>query len=90
MGQILFVFKKLKCKDGFSVVRSFGVVKFLDWGSFTSQGAAGGVLVLWDRALVFLAGSLFSISSCFKICEYGFLVFMALSEEEVKSVPGQS
>ena len=31
------------------VVRSLGVGRFLDWGVLNARGAAGGVLVFWDK-----------------------------------------
>ncbi|RVX09019.1 LINE-1 reverse transcriptase-like [Vitis vinifera] len=31
------------------LVRSLGSGRFLDWGAFDAQGAAGGVLICWDK-----------------------------------------
>ena len=57
------------------VVRSLGVRRFLDWGALNARGAAGGVLVFWDKRVLELEGmevGLFSISCRFKNCEDGF------------------
>ena len=31
------------------LVRSLGYGRFLDWGALDAQGAAGGVLICWDK-----------------------------------------
>ena len=57
------------------VVRSLGVGRFLDWGVLNARGAAGGVLVFWDKRVLELEGmevGLFSVSCRFKNCEDGF------------------
>ncbi|RVW39747.1 hypothetical protein CK203_074686 [Vitis vinifera] len=38
------------------VVRSLGVGRFLDWGVLNVRGAAGGVLVFWDKRVLELVG----------------------------------
>ena len=42
----------------------------------SARGAAGGVVVFWDKRVLELVGmevGIFSISCCFKNCEDGFL-----------------
>ena len=31
------------------MVRSLGSGRFLDWGALDAQGAAGGILICWDK-----------------------------------------
>ncbi|RVW33986.1 hypothetical protein CK203_100737 [Vitis vinifera] len=31
------------------LVRSLGSGRFLDWGALDAQGAAGGILICWDK-----------------------------------------
>ncbi|KAJ9701497.1 hypothetical protein PVL29_006726 [Vitis rotundifolia] len=60
------------------VVHSLGVGRFLGWGAVNARGAAGGVVVFWDKRILELVGmevGLFSISCRFKNCEDGFLWF---------------
>ena len=62
-------------KMSLGVVRSLGVGRFLDWGVLNVRGAAGVVLVFWDKRVLELEGmevGLFSISCRFKNCEDGF------------------
>ncbi|RVW42952.1 hypothetical protein CK203_076318 [Vitis vinifera] len=57
------------------VVRSLGVGRFLEWGALDARGAAGGVVVFWDKRVLELMGmevGLFSISCRFKNVEDGF------------------
>ena len=57
------------------VVKSLGVVRFLEWGVLNAKGATRGVLVFWDNRVLELIGmevGLFSISCRFKNCEDGF------------------
>ncbi|KAJ9689585.1 hypothetical protein PVL29_014989 [Vitis rotundifolia] len=60
----------------YRIVRSLGIGRNLGWVSLDARGAAGGVLVLWDKrvleGLEIEVGS-FSISCCFKNCEEGFI-----------------
>ena len=64
------------------VVKSVGIGRNLGWVSLDARGAAGGVLVMWDKrvleGLEFEVGS-FSISCRFRNCEEGFVwVFSGL------------
>ena len=58
------------------IVHSLGVGRFLGWGAMSARGAAGGVVVFWDKRVLELMGmevGLFSVSCRFKNCEDGFL-----------------
>ena len=58
------------------IVHSLGVGRFLGWGAMSARGAAGEVVVFWDKRVLELVGmeaGLFSISCRFKNCEDGFL-----------------
>ena len=58
------------------IVHSLGVERFLGWGAMSARGAAGGLVVFWDKRVLELVGmevGLFSISCRFKNCEGGFL-----------------
>ena len=47
------------------IVHSLGVGRFLDWGAMSAMGAAGGVVVFWDKRVLELMGmevGLFSVS----------------------------
>ncbi|RVW59604.1 Transposon TX1 uncharacterized 149 kDa protein [Vitis vinifera] len=60
------------------VIHSLGVGRFLGWGAVNARGAAGGVVVFWDKRVLELVGlevGIFSISCRFKNCEDGFLWF---------------
>ncbi|RVW56523.1 hypothetical protein CK203_072539 [Vitis vinifera] len=49
---------------------------FLGWGAMSARGAAGGVVVFWDKRVLELMGmevGLFSVSCRFKNCVDGFL-----------------
>ncbi|RVW45209.1 hypothetical protein CK203_067527 [Vitis vinifera] len=57
------------------VIHSLGVGRFLGWGAVNARGAAGGVVVFWDKRVLELVGlevGIFSISCRFKNCEDGF------------------
>ena len=50
------------------IVHSLGVRRFLSWGAMSARGAAGGVVVFWDKRVLELVGmeaGLFSISCRF-------------------------
>ncbi|RVX06893.1 hypothetical protein CK203_015021 [Vitis vinifera] len=60
------------------VIHSLGVGRFLGWGAVNARGAAGGVVVFWDKRVLELVGlevGIFSISCRFKNCEDGFMWF---------------
>ncbi|RVW32661.1 Transposon TX1 uncharacterized 149 kDa protein [Vitis vinifera] len=60
------------------VIHSLGVGRFLGWGAVNARGAAGGVVVFWDKRVLELVGlevGIFSISCRFKNCEDGFTWF---------------
>ncbi|RVW87760.1 Transposon TX1 uncharacterized 149 kDa protein [Vitis vinifera] len=60
------------------VIHSLGVGRFLGWGAVDARGAAGGVVVFWDKRVLELVGlevGIFSISCRFKNCEDGFMWF---------------
>ena len=59
-----------------AVARSLGVGRLSDWRALNAEGAAGGVLMFWDKRIMELVDSeigLFSISCLFKMVERGFL-----------------
>ncbi|RVW54139.1 hypothetical protein CK203_092211 [Vitis vinifera] len=60
------------------VIHSLGVGRFLGWGAVDARGAAGGVVVFWDKRVLELVG-LEVVSSQsrvdFKNCEDGFMWF---------------
>ncbi|KAL6312516.1 hypothetical protein AAG906_033361 [Vitis piasezkii] len=77
------------------VVKNLGVGRFLDWRALEAVGAAGGVLICWDkRSLEILEWEegQFSISCKFRNVENGVVwclrVFMALSPKRIGSVFG--
>ena len=58
-----------------ALVRSIGVGRFLDWKALSTEGAARGILLLWDRRrmeLIELEIGLYSISCLFRTVEEGF------------------
>ncbi|RVW44884.1 hypothetical protein CK203_109634 [Vitis vinifera] len=60
------------------VIHSLGVGRFLGWGAVNARGAAGGMVVFWDKRVLELVGlevGIFSISCRFKNCEDGFMWF---------------
>ncbi|RVW30380.1 Transposon TX1 uncharacterized 149 kDa protein [Vitis vinifera] len=60
------------------VIHSLGVGRFLGWGAVDARGAAGGVVVFWDKRVLELVGlevGIFSISCHFKNYEDGFMWF---------------
>ncbi|RVW14381.1 hypothetical protein CK203_090480 [Vitis vinifera] len=56
IGRILVETKMSEMSLG--VVRSLGVGRFLEWGALNARGAAGGVVVYWDRGLFIWSGGL--------------------------------
>ena len=60
------------------VIHNLGGGRFLGWGAVNARGAAGGVVVFWDKRVLELVGlevGIFSISCRFKNCEDGFTWF---------------
>ena len=65
------------------IVRSLGVDRFLDWGAMDAEGAAGEILVFWDKRVLelidmelglfrFLVGSR-TVLTVFSGCLLGFM-----------------
>ncbi|RVW34945.1 Transposon TX1 uncharacterized 149 kDa protein [Vitis vinifera] len=75
------------------VIHSLGVGRFLGWGAVNARGAAGGVVVFWDKRvleLVSLEVGIFSISCRFKNCEDGFMwFFTGVYEPTMKRFPSE-
>ena len=56
------------------LVRSLGMGRCLGWSAINSRGAAGSILVFWDKRVFELVGleiREYSISCRFKYCEDG-------------------
>ena len=91
----LFCIQEIKIQlmtDG--VVKSLGVGRFLDWRTLEAVGAAGGVMICWDkRSLEMLEWEegQYSISCKFRTVENGVVwVFMALSPKRIGSLFGMN
>lgn len=79
----LVCFQETKMKEmSDRVVKSLGIGKNLGWVSLDARGAAGGVLVMWDKRVLEgleIKVESFSISCRFRNCEEGFVwVFSGL------------
>ncbi|KAJ9693798.1 hypothetical protein PVL29_009659 [Vitis rotundifolia] len=56
------------------IVRSLGTGRFLDWRVLNAEGAAGGILIWWDKRVLDILDweeGLFTLSCRFKIIENG-------------------
>ncbi|KAL6323207.1 hypothetical protein AAG906_029214 [Vitis piasezkii] len=56
------------------IVRSLGSGRFLDWRALNAEGAAGGILICWDKRVLEIVGweeGQFSLSCRFKTIENG-------------------
>ncbi|RVX11797.1 E3 ubiquitin-protein ligase UPL7 [Vitis vinifera] len=74
---------KVRCKEGKEtkiqemsegIVRSLGTGRFIDWRALNAEGAAGGILICWDKRLLDILDweeGHFTLSCRFKTIENG-------------------
>ena len=56
------------------IVRSLGMGRFIDWRALNAEGAAGGILICWDKRVLDIMDweeGQFTLSCRFKIIENG-------------------